>query len=127
MSERAHPPSSGLPGRRSLSLSRSKIRLFIVFVSCVLVVNALAGERGLIETMRAKRRHQALATSIRTLHRENARLREQARRLREDPQTIEAIARQELGFIRPDELLFIIRDMPPADDPTEPAEAHPAR
>jgi cell division protein FtsB len=82
----------------------------------VLVVNALAGERGYIETMRAKQQYQDLADSIRDLRKENVELREQARKLKEDPKTIEDLARMELGFIKPDEILFIIRDMPPIDD-----------
>jgi cell division protein FtsB len=45
---------------------------------------------------------------------ENAERREYLRRLREDPALIEAIAREELGFIRPGELLFIVRDVAPA-------------
>ncbi len=45
---------------------------------------------------------------------ENQRLREQARRYREDPVTIEELARKDLGLIKPGEKLFIIRDLPPA-------------
>ena len=80
------------------------------------MVNALSGERGYIETMRAKQQYQDLVDSIRDLREENVELREQARKLKEDPKTIEDLARMELGFIKPDEILFIIRDMPPIDD-----------
>jgi cell division protein FtsB len=38
------------------------------------------------------------------------RLREEARRLREEPSAIEEIARRELGLIKPGEKLFIIRE-----------------
>ena len=42
-------------------------------------------------------------------------MREQIRRLSgDDPTAIEEIARRELGFIRPGERLFIIRDVTPA-------------
>jgi cell division protein FtsB len=44
---------------------------------------------------------------------ENARLREEARRLREDPDAIEEIARRELGLIRRGEKVFIIKDAAP--------------
>jgi cell division protein FtsB len=44
---------------------------------------------------------------------ENARLREEARRLREEPEAIEEIARRELGLIKPGETLFIIKDVEP--------------
>jgi cell division protein FtsB len=52
--------------------------------------------------------------SIERLRAENVRLREDARRLRSDPGTIEALARQELGLIKPGEVLFIIKDARPA-------------
>ena len=63
--------------------------------------------------MRAARYHQ-LAASVASQRAENARLREQARRLREDPGAIEEIARRELGLIRPGERVFIVKDAPPA-------------
>ena len=44
---------------------------------------------------------------------ENAGLRLQAQRLREDPSAIEELARQELGLIKPGERLFIVKDVAP--------------
>ena len=89
---------------------RRTLQMLLVFVTLVLVINALVGERGLMETLRARRQHQELVASIEQLRIENARLREEARRLRTDPGTIEALARQELGLIKPGEMLFIIKD-----------------
>ena len=88
------------------------LRYVLGFITAVLVVDALVGERGLVETLRARREHQQLAASIESLRQENASLREEARRLREDPQSIEDIARRELGFLRPGELLFVVKDVP---------------
>jgi hypothetical protein len=76
----------------------------------VLVINALVGERGLMETLRARKHHQELKVAIDRLRTENVRLRDEARRLRSDPAMIEALARQELGLIKPGEVLFIIKD-----------------
>jgi cell division protein FtsB len=45
---------------------------------------------------------------------ENAGLREQIRRLEHDPVTIEALARRELGYIRPGEILVVVRGLKPA-------------
>jgi cell division protein FtsB len=84
--------------------------MLLVFVTLVLVINALVGERGLMETLRARRQHQELVASIERLRAENARLREEVRLLNSDPGTIEALARQELGLIKPGEMLFIIKD-----------------
>jgi cell division protein FtsB len=89
---------------------RRTLQMLLVFVTLVLVINALVGERGLMETLRARRQHQELVGSIERLRIENARLREEARRLRTDPGTIEALARQEFGLIKPGEMLFIIKD-----------------
>lgn len=87
--------------------------LLVGFVACVLLVNALAGENGFLDTIRARRQYQDMALAVVRLERENANLREQARQLREDPRTIEGIARRDLGLIRPGEILFIVRDVDP--------------
>ena len=89
---------------------RRTLQLLLVFVTLVLIINALVGERGLTETLRARKKHQELVTAIEHLRTENARLRDDARRLRSDPATIEALARQELGLIKPGEMLFIVKN-----------------
>lgn len=91
------------------------INLVLAFVAIVLVVDALAGNRGLLETMRARRQYAGLAADLARTRRENDRLREEIIRLRDDPATIESVAREELGLIRQDELVFIVHD---ADKPT---------
>ncbi len=92
------------PGARD----RRRVRLALTFVAALLGVNATVGERGLVETLRARREGAALVTSISALRVENARLRENARRLREEPSAIEALARRELGLMRRGEILFVI-------------------
>ena len=83
----------------------------LVFVTSILLADAIIGERGLLETLRARRRDAALQAEIAQQRQENARLREEARRLREDPRAIEAIARRDLGLLSPGEILFIIKDV----------------
>lgn len=96
------------------SSGRSKIvNRLLVFVTVVLVVDALVGDKGLLERLRARRQYLSAHASLAVLKNENADLRDYARRLREDPSAIEMIAREELGLIRPGELLFIIRDAKP--------------
>jgi len=84
------------------------------FVTVVLVVDALIGDKGLIDTLRARRQHEALAAALAQKRQENSRLREDIRRLKEDPGAIEALARQDLGLMREGEVLFVIRDVTPA-------------
>jgi cell division protein FtsB len=81
------------------------------FVTVVLVVDALVGNKGLLETMRARREYRELADSLASLRGENDQLRESIRHLREDPATIESAARKELGLIRPGEVVFILKDI----------------
>jgi cell division protein FtsB len=63
--------------------------------------------------LRARRQHDELAAVIAAQRTENARLREEVRRLTEDPAAIEEVARRELGLIRRGEKVFIIKDLKP--------------
>jgi cell division protein FtsB len=87
------------------------VRYLIVAVGCVLIIDALVGDRGLLAMVKARQQYRSLEASLVRSRAENAQLREQARQLREDPQAIEDIARRELGLIRPGEKLFIIKDV----------------
>jgi cell division protein FtsB len=90
---------------------RRGLHLALGFVTLVLVIDALVGEKGLLESMRAGRQYQQLERSVEDLKRENARLREEARRLTDDPAAIESLAREELGLMRPGEVVFILKDV----------------
>jgi cell division protein FtsB len=82
----------------------------MLFTACVLLANGLFGERGLTETIRARRAYAASISQLNDLKRENSQLRDMARRLRTDPATIEAVARGQLGLVRPGEILVTIHD-----------------
>lgn len=100
------------PGPVSVFRKRP-FQLLLVFVTAVLVLDALVGERGLVERMKVRRQYREAAASLDKLRQENALLREDVRRLNEDPSAIEALARKDLGLVRPGELLFIIKDVHP--------------
>jgi cell division protein FtsB len=90
---------------------RNRILNYVLaLITVVLVVDALVGDKGLLETIRARRQYDAVAGALAATRTENAHLREQIRRLKEDPASVEAIAREELGLIRPGELLFIVHE-----------------
>lgn len=88
---------------------RRRVDLALTLVAVILLINAVVGERGLFETWRARRQYTALVQQIDGARAENQDLRERARRLREDPRSIEAQARQDLGLIRPGEILVVVR------------------
>ena len=105
--------SSRQPARRP-ARNRRIVQLLLIFVAVVIVADGVVGERGLLARMRARKEYDALAASLGRQRAENARLRDEARRLREDPAAIEEIARRELGLIRPGEKVFIVKNVAPA-------------
>jgi cell division protein FtsB len=96
------------PARRR---RRRAVEYLVILVGSVLMIDAFVGDKGLLAMMEAREQYRLLEQSLAEARAENGRLREQARRLREDPAAIEEIARRELGLIRPGEKLFIIRDI----------------
>ena len=78
-------------------------------------MDAIAGDKGLVSLLKARRDFTSVEQALQRARRENVEAREQARRLREDPSAIEELARRELGLIKPDELLLIIRDVEPEE------------
>jgi cell division protein FtsB len=95
-----------LPSRRR---ERAWVGRALCFAACVLAVNALIGERGLSETLRARREFRESVAALSRLQYENAMLADAVERLRHDADTIEDVARAELGLIRPGEILVVVR------------------
>ena len=83
----------------------------MLFIATVLLVNGLFGERGLMQSIRARRAFAAAARDLARLKQDNAVLRDRARRLRSDPATIESVAREELGLMRRGEILVTVKDV----------------
>jgi cell division protein FtsB len=96
------------------AVKRRTVNLLLIFVTVVLIADALIGEKGLIESIHARRQYRELSASLEALRRDNQRMRDDVKRLREDPGAIESMAREQLGLIRPGEVLFIIKDEQPA-------------
>lgn len=92
----------------SRRVTRGTARYLFFFVTSVLCLNALVGERGLMATLMANRQYATLSESIAGLRLENEALRDEARRLRHEPSIIEEIARRELGLVRRGEHVFIV-------------------
>ena len=99
------------------------VRYLLLLATCALVANALVGESGLLATRLAGRQQSRLAERMAALKGENHALREQVRRLREDPAFIEEVARRDFGLIHPGERVFIIRSVPEASGAVAPETA----
>jgi cell division protein FtsB len=89
------------------------VRYGLGFITVVLIIDAIVGEKGLMALREARRNFSAVESALERAKRENAELREEARRLRDDPAAVEDIARRELGLIRPGEKLFIVKNVAP--------------
>jgi cell division protein FtsB len=86
---------------------RRKITLAIVFSAMlVLLLVVVFGDNGWVELKRLQKTHMALVEGNARLTRENSRMYDIIGRLQNDPDYIENIARQELGMVRPDEVIF---------------------
>src|SRR5258707_269795 len=97
---RRKAPAEGAPS----PLRTRLLNYGLGFVTVILAVDALIGDKGLSDALRARRKHQPVAAALAQKGVEKARLRDDTRRLKEDPGTIEALARQDLGLMRDGEV-----------------------
>ena len=100
------PDMPKLPPRRREFAWTGRV---LCFAACVLAVNALIGERGLSETLRARHDFNAAVAELSRLQYETAVLAETIRRLQHDAPTIENVARAELGLVKPGEILVVVK------------------
>jgi cell division protein FtsB len=99
-------PAGAAPRKR-----RRRVESVLLIIGCVLLADALVGERGLVAMMRAREMYQSQKQRLDDVHAQHDQLEEQLRRLRDDPQTLEDEARR-IGLIKPGERVFIIKDVP---------------
>jgi cell division protein FtsB len=72
----------------------------------VLLLVVIFGDNGWIELKRLQDTHRSLVAGNTLLTRENSQMYDIVGRLQNDPEYIENVARQELGMVRPDEVIF---------------------
>jgi len=94
--------------------TRRVVHWLVLFVGSLIIVDGFVGERGLLAMLRARRDYDVMSAAIARQRADNGRLRDEVRRLTDDPAAIEEIARRDLGLIRPGERVFIIKDVLPA-------------
>ena len=93
----------------------------------LLIVAAIFGEHGLIHLLRMRTEQQELEQLTFTLQQGNEHLRQQIRRLQSDDWYIERLARERLGMVKKDELIYRVAAPPaPAPAPAGATAPHPA-
>lgn len=103
-SRRAEPAR---PGR-----FRGVLKAVMWVGAALLLLESLFGDRGFTAMIEARKQHQAAEAALERLRAENAVLRYQTRRLREDPGAIEEAARRDLKLAAPGEIVFVVKDPP---------------
>lgn len=99
---------------------RRHLRLLVVFFS-LLGLLSLLGNRGLVRLYRLSRTKGELSREIERLQTSNEALRRQLEALKTDPFAIEKIAREDLGLVRPGEIVYDFRTARgPQSDPPRP-------
>jgi len=73
-------------------------------------LNALFGDRGLLELVKARQEIESLDREIVTLRTQNQSLLEEIRALKTSPLAVERLARENLGLVKPGEIVLLIRD-----------------
>jgi cell division protein FtsB len=91
---------------------RRRLWLVLALTICLFLVYSAAGERGLVRLNRMLDQRDELRTRVDALQESNLTLAEQVSLLRDDPATIENLARTELGMVRDGETVFILPDLP---------------
>jgi cell division protein FtsB len=80
-------------------------------IGCLLLLDALIGERGVVTTWRARAVFEKQQDDLRDAYVEGQRLEDELQRLTDDPATIEEVARRDLGLMKPNEKIFVIQDI----------------
>ena len=96
--------SWGLPA--SGTLRQRVVVVAAAAVSTTLIAVVIFGSRGLLHLRTLTNEQDALGKRIALLLHENEQLRTRIQRLRTDDRTLERLAREQLGFTRPGEIIY---------------------
>jgi cell division protein FtsB len=96
---------------------RRIVHLLLLLAAAVVFVNAIVGEGGMVVRQERERKYNQLATDLERLKSTNELMREQNRRLRDDPDALEEAARRDLGLMKRGETVFIVKDHPSPAQP----------
>lgn len=98
---------------------------FLVAGLSLLLLQDIFGTHGLVAMRRSQKESERVQKEIDKINQENRQLEERVKALKTDPQTIERIAREEMGLARPGEYIFKIPPQPgEASAPSSPPAAH---
>ena len=109
---------------RRQALKRASF-LGLTFLALALTARAVVGERGLLDARRSLRELDRVQGEVEKWRQRNLFLERRIKALREDPTTIESIARERLDWVRPGEITFLFPHDPATLEPGDPGPAAP--
>ena len=102
---RTAAPAGKSEGRGGISRTAWFLLMFL-FLAAILL-DAFFSESGILKIWEMERDYVKLSQEIADLERENAKMEAEIKALRDSPEAIERIAREQLDFIRPGEEVFL--------------------
>jgi cell division protein FtsB len=91
---------------------RQRIWILLILILVVFAVHSAVGEKGFVRLNAMGRERDDLRSRVSQLEKGNVDLAEEIGLLRDDPATIEALARTELGMAREGETVYILPEDP---------------
>jgi cell division protein FtsB len=88
---------------------RRNFTWFLLTALALLLLQDFFGTHGLLAMRRSHKEAERIQHEINQVNEENRQLEERVKALKTDPQTIERIAREEMGLARPGEYIFKVQ------------------
>ncbi len=105
-------------GTRAYALRRRIATLAVAVLVCLLFGHVMFGANGMVVYKQKRAEYESLRNKVMDVQRENDRYTQQIQALKSDRQAIEKEAREQLGYAKPGEYVYV----PPASTkPTQPA------
>ena len=98
--------------RRTVDISPAFARALLIAVLFIIGFIFIAGDVGLLKVWGAQRQMTSLKSKISELESKNALLSAEIARLKGDPFTIEKVAREKYGYLRPGDKVYRIVPIP---------------
>jgi cell division protein FtsB len=97
--------------RRTVDISPTFARALLIAVLFIIGFIFIAGDVGLLKVWSAQRQMRNLSAKIAELESKNALLSAEINRLKSDPFTIEKVAREKYGYLKPGDKVYRIVPM----------------
>jgi cell division protein FtsB len=97
------------------------MREILILALLLLAVHDVFGEHGFLAMWRTQKQMTELRADIDRLTKENNKMSSQVTALKTDPETIEHIAREQMGLAKPGELIF---KLPPTENSGDSSTSH---